>query len=195
MAGGNLGERAPGLFGACMSGMINLVARGVRCVRQLERLLSSPVGYVTDIPLSVGREFFFGEKERFFFKLFWNLLKNISNNGRVESSKRINENFVYSYNIFQFRYCSLHSKWSLEFWYRSNKMDFFNLARNLVDAREGSLVRSLRGGEVTMTVILCKEASGLPVARGSYAQLRGRRGAINLTRGVLLSSANPSQQG
>ena len=60
MAGGNLGERAPGLFGACMSGMINLVARGVRCVRQLERLLSSPVGYVTDIPLSVGREFFFG---------------------------------------------------------------------------------------------------------------------------------------
>ena len=77
----------------------------------------------------------------------------------------------------------------------SNKIDFFNLARNLVDAREGSLVRSLRGGEVTMAVILCKKASGLPVARGSYAQLRGRRGAINLTRGVLLSSANPSQQG
>lgn len=53
-----------------MSGMINLVARGVRCVRQLERLLSNPVGYVTDILLSLGREFFFGEKERFFFKLF-----------------------------------------------------------------------------------------------------------------------------
>lgn len=70
-------------------------------------------------------------------------------------------------------------------------MDFFE--ESLGDARRKR--GSFRGGVVTMAVILCKEASGLPAARGSYAQLRGRRGAINLTRGVLLSSANPSQQG
>lgn len=125
-------------------------------VGQLERLLSSPVGYVTDFlyhlvvnlirrKRTLRLKFFFTTMS-VYLNCFETCRKNISS-GRVETFYWMNESFVYSYNIFQFL---CYSKWSLIRITRTLGSDTTQIrwwicSKNLSMMHEGSAVRS--GGE------------------------------------------------